>query len=229
MMTEEQTTAQQTLAAKHGSYYYAHNRQRDANAPIDPFACGPVKLASEVVIKSSRPLKEISQYAWTDDAENKKVKIYLTQDGISGITKEQIALKWRPQRVKITIKDMDGHDHYLRLCLSHDIVDATFKKKKNKIIIFLNKRNSFKWYDLTTKNNNESSSDEESVEDEEDKTEKALNANGIEEHSEETGMSESIFTAAGSVPELGSDQITEHAKAIETAREGEGTDMTTLD
>jgi hypothetical protein len=42
----------------------AHNRQRDSNAPIDPFACDPVKSQGMIAASPSRRLlKEISGLA----------------------------------------------------------------------------------------------------------------------------------------------------------------------
>lgn len=174
MSLMSKTPEEGTVAAKHGSYYYAHNRKRDENAPVDPFACGPVKLQTIVNTKKQRPTKEIAGYAWTDDGENKRVKIYITKpESLANISADQVVLKVSKsnQRIKLTISDMDGHDWFLRLNLSHEIVKATFKKKPNKIILFLTKRNSFTWFELTTKNNNEQSSDEEDDQEEEDQQE----------------------------------------------------------
>jgi hypothetical protein len=174
-----------------------------------------VKLQSTTTASPPRrPSKEIPGYAWADDAENKKVKIYITKpESIVDLRAEQISLKMSKskQRIKLTISDMDGHDWFLRLNLSHEIVECKFKKKPNKIIVFLTKRNSFKWYELTTKTNNEVSSDDDAEEEAEEGDEDQRNGYGpVDSGRTGFGVDDEIPAAVSmpACPKLGNDSTT---------------------
>jgi hypothetical protein len=173
---KEEMSALKARNEKYGanSYYFAHNRERDPNAPVDAFADGPRKLATTTTKSKPKPIA-ITKYAWCDDAENKKVKVYIELEGLPSIEKKAIRVSHTKRRAKLFIDGLAGKDYFLRLNLSNDIVEAKFTKKPNKIILTLIKRNSFKWYDLTTKGNAEVSDDDEEDEEEDQKTEEVTN------------------------------------------------------
>ena len=98
---------------------------------------------------SSRPLKVITDYAWADSG--KKVKVYITLEGIVELTDDQVTLDHTKTSFKLRLNNLNDKDYLLNIpVLNDEISKATFKIKQasNKIIIFLTKENDFSWYDL---------------------------------------------------------------------------------
>jgi hypothetical protein len=164
---EEQPDLQKlTLAEKHGRYYHAHNRpDRDPDAPIDIWAENlkktgvfATKLATTTVDAATlvKP-RTIQNYAWCDEdstgKKDPKATVYVTLPGIGQHPDGDIQLSFTPRSVTLELTQFDSKDHVLKLHLANAIKTARFRKKADKIVITLIKKNSFKWYDLTTKDN----------------------------------------------------------------------------
>jgi len=145
------------LAKGKNSYYYAHKNNLGVGGDQKNYGTPPRLLKTTAVeIKGTgRPLKVITDYAWSDCG--KKVKVYVTIEGIVDLTDDSVVLEHTKTSFNIrlngvkTLKDTIGKDYVLDVPkLNDEIQKVTFKLKQasNKIVISLTKENDFSWYDL---------------------------------------------------------------------------------
>eukprot|EP00903_Cladosiphon_okamuranus_P015675 g14473.t1 len=150
--TEEQMSALRENLARKGknSYYYAHDRVMDTPAWDGRQAPRRLGTASPTQSAPKKPEK-VTNYAWAN--EKKKVKIYVPQEGCSEIDDASISLKWEARCVDLEVTLPSGGARRLHIPSLHDdITGATLRKKQDKLIVTLVKKDEVNWYDLTSTN-----------------------------------------------------------------------------
>ena len=150
--TEPRSALEENILSKgKHSYYYAHKNNLGVGGDTKNYGTPPRLLKTECKTDGSekRPLKIITDYAWADGG--KKVKVYVTLEGIVTLTDESVELKHDKTSFCLTLQNLNGMNYVLNIpVLNDEITKATFKLKQasNKIVLFLTKENEFSWYDL---------------------------------------------------------------------------------
>lgn len=149
VQTEEQLSALRDSLARKGknSYYYAHTRVMDT--PSWDGRQAPRRLANADSLPPAvkRPEK-VTNYAWAN--EKAKVKIYVPVEGCSAIDDANISLKWEARCVDLQFDIPSGARRLHIPSLHDDITGATMRKKQDKFILTLVKKDEVTWYDLTS-------------------------------------------------------------------------------
>jgi hypothetical protein len=133
------------------SYYYAHKSNLGQGGDTKNFGTPPrlLSVSESKTEGNGRPLKIITDYAWADSG--KKVKVYITIEGLVELTDESVELVHTKTSFKLSLNNLNDKDYVLDVPkLNDEIQKATFKLKQasNKIVVFLTKENDFSWYDL---------------------------------------------------------------------------------
>ena len=150
--TEPRSALEENIISKgKHSYYYAHKNNLGVGGDTKNYGTPPRLLKTECKTDGSekRPLKIITDYAWADGG--KKVKVYVTLEGIVTLTDEDVLLSNDKTSFCLKLQNLNGMDYVLNIpVLNEEITKATFKLKQasNKIVLFLTKENEFSWYDL---------------------------------------------------------------------------------
>ncbi|GAB5033877.1 calcyclin binding [Nannochloropsis oceanica] len=130
------------------SYYYAHSKQN--HAPDWDGREAPRLMSKQALeVGVGREPESIRSYAWSD--ENEKIKIYVTMEGADALGDEAITLEWNELSLILTVQFPDSKTHlFLIKRLYDEIDDASFRVKKDKIILNLKKKEgkTAAWFDL---------------------------------------------------------------------------------
>ncbi|CAM9380429.1 unnamed protein product [Hapterophycus canaliculatus] len=95
--------------------------------------------------------EKVTNYAWAN--ERAKVKIYVPLEGCSEIDDDNISLKWEARCVDLEVTLPSGGGRRLHIPSLHDdITGASLRKKQDKLILTLVKKDEVTWYDLTSTN-----------------------------------------------------------------------------
>jgi len=150
--SEARSALEENILAKgKNSYYYAHKSTLGLGGDTKNYGTPPRLLSrSESKVEGTgRPKKVITDYAWADSG--KKVKVYVTIEGIVDLTDEHVQLEHTKTSICLRLENLKGMDWILDIPkLNDEIQKATFKLKQasNKIVLLLTKENDFSWYDL---------------------------------------------------------------------------------
>eukprot|EP00904_Undaria_pinnatifida_P005043 jgi/Undpi1/1669/HiC_scaffold_11.g05059.m1 len=149
VQTEQQLSALRDSLARKGknSYYYAHTRVMDTPSWDGRQAPRRLANADSSPPAAKRPEK-VANYAWAN--EKAKVKIYISVEGCSDIDDDHISLKWEPRCVDLQFSVPSGARRLHIPSLHDDITGATVRKKQDKFILTLMKKDEVTWFDLTS-------------------------------------------------------------------------------
>ncbi|CAN0335170.1 unnamed protein product [Pylaiella littoralis] len=144
---EEQLSALRESLARKGknSYYYAHGRVMDT--PSWDGRQAPRRLATSAATQPApKKPEKVTNYAWAN--EKTKVKIYVPLEGCSEIDDANISLNWEARCVDLEVTLPSGSARRLHIPSLHDdISNATLRKKQDKLIVTLVKKDEVNWYD----------------------------------------------------------------------------------
>jgi hypothetical protein len=140
------------------SYYYAHGTKVDG--PVWDGNEEPRLLSSTSIErkdstasnKSKKRVTAIDTFSWLDDG--KTVKVYIDYEKADEVSDDEISLTNTDDSIefRIALEDKDKDLCLSLTSLSNEIDNATYKKKTDKFLIILRKRDVDKsWSNLTTK------------------------------------------------------------------------------
>ncbi|TMW69409.1 hypothetical protein Poli38472_001565 [Pythium oligandrum] len=114
------------------SYYYAHQARSTSETKT-----------------SDHKKTMVSSYGWTD--RKKSVDIYLTDDAVTDMTKEQLKLNWTPTSLSLdVVTDEEGKNTKSLVIptLFNEISDVKWKVNNNQLTITLYKVDAVAWTSL---------------------------------------------------------------------------------
>lgn len=138
------------------AYYFAHAHK--ANGPtwdgrIEPKLLGSVSTGEEKTKNASFEYNKsnITSYAFSDEGE--KVKLYISLDGIGDKCKEEdISFEFTDQSFCLVINRFKDKPRCLSFGrLTAPITSATYKLKKDKVILVLTKKEFKEWHTINDK------------------------------------------------------------------------------
>ncbi|OQR93741.1 hypothetical protein ACHHYP_02320 [Achlya hypogyna] len=131
------------------AYYYAHKKRTGAEVHEWDGQCEPRLIATtEAPVVASND-KSITKYAWADG--KKAVSVYVELPNIGGHDDAHIVLDWAARSIEVRIKAFDatGADLVFKIkTLYDDIMNASLKKKDDKLVLRLTKAKELTWYSL---------------------------------------------------------------------------------
>ena len=140
---------QDHIAKKGGGYYYAHKPKEgwDDSMKWDG-KVNPRLLSKKEGETAEKKLTaaEITKYGWEDAP--KRVKIYITLEGVGQLADKQLVLEWTPTSVDLRINDLGGKVYGLSLPLYSTIKGAKLKKKPDSLVLTLSKEDELTWAEL---------------------------------------------------------------------------------
>ncbi|KDO27790.1 hypothetical protein SPRG_07389 [Saprolegnia parasitica CBS 223.65] len=151
MSTETAPSALESNIREKGqnAYYYAHKKRHDVEVHAWDGQCEPRLLATSEAPAPVSKDKAITAYAWADG--KKAVSVYVDLAGVGAIADDNIVLEWAARSIDVRIRGLDatGADLVFKIkTLYEDIMNASLKKKDDKIVLRLTKAKELTWYSL---------------------------------------------------------------------------------
>ena len=140
------------------AYYFAHAHK--ATGPKWDGKAEPKLLSSRALSADETRMKgssfeyhksNITDYAFSD--EQKSVKLYITMEDVGEkCTEEDISLDFTESSFSLVVKNFKDVPQCLSFGrLTSAITNATYKKKRNRIIVTLKKREEGEWHTVNDK------------------------------------------------------------------------------
>ncbi|OQR81762.1 hypothetical protein THRCLA_11431 [Thraustotheca clavata] len=131
------------------AYYYAHKKRPDVelhewDGQSEPRLLGTAE--GPIALNTDKP---ITVYAWADG--KKSVSVYIELASIGALEDEKISLEWTAKSVDVRIRGYDpsGTDLVFKIkTLYEEIMNASLKKKDDRVVLRLTKAKELTWYSL---------------------------------------------------------------------------------
>eukprot|EP00742_Colponemidia_sp_Colp-10_P007233 GILJ01007773.1.p1 GENE.GILJ01007773.1~~GILJ01007773.1.p1 ORF type:complete len:230 (+),score=45.23 GILJ01007773.1:31-690(+) len=112
----------------------------------------PAPLQTTAAPRTTEVFTPISNYAW--DQQGKNVKIYISLNGVSGLTKDNVQVEFGNKSLDAKIRAPDGRNYRLaikNLCKAVIPTDSTYRVKSDGMSITLRKKEETHWDNIHEK------------------------------------------------------------------------------
>eukprot|EP00743_Colponemidia_sp_Colp-15_P003896 GILK01004204.1.p1 GENE.GILK01004204.1~~GILK01004204.1.p1 ORF type:complete len:222 (-),score=37.90 GILK01004204.1:108-773(-) len=131
----------------------AEERNAASTAAATPQSVpAPLQTTSTTAPRTSEIFTPISNYAW--DQQGKSVKIYISLNGVSGLTKDNVQVEFGTKSLDAKIRAPDGRNYRLaikNLCKAIVPADSTYRVKSAGMSITLRKKEETHWDNIHEK------------------------------------------------------------------------------